>query len=391
MIPYDSLPLRPSAPGDLRAQTSDILATLAERLRSSGRESRHVLALTFFVDAVEDGAYRDARDGILGLVTERLADSVPPVSVVAQAPEDARVALEAAVLSGCSVGEVRRGECEGGRYTVVTGGGILQVHGAGLASGDDETDPTVRSRTAFAKMEAVLAAEGLGFGHVVRQWGYLEGMLDIGPEELQGYQAFNDVRTVVYARSTWPTGYPSATGIGQDAGGIALEFLALEVPDGIVVEAVSNPRQIDAHRYSEGVLVGAPIDELEDASAPKFERAKRVRVGQDEVVFVSGTASILGEESVALGDVAAQTITTLDNMAALVDGRPLTRLRAYVKRAADIPTVREVCEARLGPVPALYVKADVCRDELLVELEGALVSSAAPGENAPAGDVKEES
>ena len=78
-------------------------------------------------------------------------------------------------------------------------------------------------------------------------------------------------------------------------------------------------------------------------------------------------------------------------MAALVDGRPLTRLRAYVKRAADIPTVREVCEARLGPIPALYVKADVCRDELLVELEGALVSSSAPGENGPAGDVKEES
>ena len=93
------------------------------------------------------------------------------------------------------------------------------------------------------------------------------------------------------------------------------------------------------------------------------------------VLFVSGTAAILGEESVALGDAAAQTETTIQNIAALTRGARLTYLRAYVKRATDMPAVRRVCEAAYGPIPALYVQADVCRDELLVELEGALVES----------------
>ena len=80
----------------------------------------------------------------------------------------------------------------------------------------------------------------------------------------------------------------------------------------------------------------------------------------------------------------AQTRTTVGNIAALAgkenlaraglppspDGDVLSYLRAYVKRTADIPRVRRICERAFGPVPALYVRADICRPELLVELEG---------------------
>jgi enamine deaminase RidA (YjgF/YER057c/UK114 family) len=225
-------------------------------------------------------------------------------------------------------------------------------------------------------MAAVLEREGLTFGHVVRQWGYIEGMLDVcstGSGERQGYQAFNDVRTLAYARSGFPAGYPAATGIGQATGGVVLEFLALDAPDDVRVSPISNPKQVDAHRYSDGVLIGESLEDLSGKSPPKFERAKRVARGEAETVFVSGTASIRGEESVAVGDVAAQTRTTIDNIAALVGGRLLSRLRAYVKRSGDIPVVRSVCEDAYGTIPALYVQADVCRDELLVELEGAVV------------------
>jgi hypothetical protein len=138
---------------------------------------------------------------------------------------------------------------------------------------------------------------------------------------------------------------------------------------------VSNPRQVDAHAYSEGVLVG----EIPEKTSPKFERAKRVVRDGVETVFVSGTASIIGEESVALGDVAAQTKTTLDNIATLTPDGALSWLRAYVKRAGDIPVVREVCEATLPGTPALYVHSDVCRAELLVEIEGVSVTGRNPG------------
>jgi len=340
-------------------------------------DSHRVAALTFFVDAVDTGSYRTIRDAILARVRETFGDTVPPTSVVAQAPEGGlHVALEAALVDESQA--LERRSHEGHPYSVVLGDHGRAVFGGGFASDLDETHPAERARQAFAAAEAVLAREDLTFGHVVRQWNYLEGMLDLRlakGQEIQGYQALNDVRTLVYDRAEFHVGYPAATGIGQAAGGVILEFLALDASPDIDVAAVSNPKQIDAHAYSDDVLIGEALPEIPGKASPKFERAKRVARGADEIVFVSGTASILGEESVALGDVAGQTRVTLDNIAALVANRPLTRLRAYVKRTEDIPVVREVCEAAYGSIPAIYVTADVCRDELLVELEGSLVVS----------------
>jgi enamine deaminase RidA (YjgF/YER057c/UK114 family) len=229
-------------------------------------------------------------------------------------------------------------------------------------------------------MEAVLRGEGLGFGHVVRQWAYVEGVLDVHADlraECQGYQAFNDVRAQAYARTEFPAGYPAATGIGQAAGGVVLEFVALDAP-GATVVPLSNPRQTDAHRYSAGLLVGESIATRTAPCTPRFERGKRVIRGGEEILLVSGTAAIVGERSVGAGDVAAQTATTIENIRAIVGACGLSQLRAYVKRPGDVAVVRRLCEEAFGRIPALYVRADVCRDELLVEIEGAVVTQGGP-------------
>ena len=334
-----------------------------------------VLSLTFFVDALDTTSYRQAKSLVLARVQDAFPGGLPPVSVVAQPPEGGmHVALEACVLAAAREEiTVERLAVDGTPYTRASGFGATQVHGAGIASPDGEGDPVRQAEAAFNGMEAILDAEGLTYGQVVRQWNYLTDMLTVR-EDSQAYQAFNDVRTLAYGKSEFPVGYPAATGIGQKTGGIILEFIALDTPPEVRVEARSNPAQIDAHRYSEGVLVGEPIEEIEDKSPPKFERAKVVARGDLEVVFVSGTASIIGEESIAPGDVRAQTVTTLENIAALVDGERPSHLRAYVKNADDIPAVREVCESVYRGVPVLFVQADVCRDELLVEIEGVRIS-----------------
>jgi hypothetical protein len=68
--------------------------------------------------------------------------------------------------------------------------------------------------------------------------------------------------------------------------------------------------------------------------------------------------------------VAAQTEVTLENIGILSGSATPDYLRAYVKRADDIPVVREVCERFWPDCETLYVVADVCRVELLVEIEG---------------------
>ena len=372
MIPFETMIFRPRPHGSLSREAGEILRSLEARLRVSDRGGSDVLALTFFVDATDAAGYELRQDELLAVMREFFAGARPPVSVVAQPPEGrGRVALEATVLLAPATDlRVRRKSFRGARYTLVTGGDVRQIHAAGIASHAADVSTAARARRAFATMETILRREGLNFDHVVRQWNYLEGMLDIradGKGGHQGYQDFNDVRTRAYGDAGFPAGYPAATGIGQAAGGVLIEFLAVQAPAEVRVVPLSNPRQTDAHHYSSDMLVGESKRSL---STPKFERAKLVARGDTEVTFVSGTAAIVGERSVAPGDVAAQTETTIANMTAVLGGRRLTHLRAYVKHDRDIPVVRRVCERAFGAIPALYVRADVCRGELLVELEG---------------------
>jgi enamine deaminase RidA (YjgF/YER057c/UK114 family) len=319
--------------------------TAAARARLRALPARRVLSLTFFADPGD--RYAALREALLVEVADRFGGDPPPTSVVAQPPDPPGLALEAAVRAPDGAAVERRA-ADGVRYTFVRGDGFRELHCAGIRS--DAGDPA----GAFAQAEAVLRREGLHFGHVVRQWAYVE---DIGA----GYRAFNDARAEAYARADFPAGYPAATGIGQAAGGVVLDFVAV---DGAAVTPLSNPRQADAHRYAA------------DGAAPQFERGKRVVLSGAATILVSGTAAIVGERSVAAGDVVAQTRTTIGNIAAVVGARRLSRLRAYVKRARDLPAVRRLVTDAFGPVPAVYVRADICRPELLVEIEGALVEEA---------------
>ena len=52
----------------------------------------------------------------------------------------------------------------------------------------------------------------------------------------------------------------------------------------------------------------------------------------------------------------------------------LAKVRVYIKRPADFPKCKAVCEELLGGTPAIYALGDVCRPELLVEIEGVAFS-----------------
>ena len=117
-------------------------------------------------------------------------------------------------------------------------------------------------------------------------------------------------------------------------------------------------------------------------------------------MFISGTASITGSATQHASDAVRQTEETLDNIAALIAEENLARhglpglgtslaslglARVYVKRPEDYAAVRAVCERRLGALPLTYAIADVCRKDLLVEIEGVAFSRLARVESITGG------
>ena len=57
----------------------------------------------------------------------------------------------------------------------------------------------------------------------------------------------------------------------------------------------------------------------------------------------------------------------------------LALARVYIKRQEDYERTRAVCRRRLGELPTIYAVADVCRPELLVEIEGIAFSHRSAG------------
>ncbi|MBN8727029.1 MAG: pteridine-dependent deoxygenase [Xanthomonadales bacterium] len=195
--------------------------------------------------------------------------------------------------------------------------------------------------------------------HVLRLWNYFDA-INLGDGDDERYRLFCDGRARGLATADW-THYPAATAIGRRDGVRTLQVygLASRRPG----RPLENPRQVSAWRYPRQYGPTAPV----------FARGMLEAGGE---LLISGTAAVIGHASAHPGDLDAQTVETLANIDALVDGSgsaahgPL-RLKAYVRNPADAGRIAAAITPRLeDPADLVLLAGDICRSELLVEVDG---------------------
>ncbi len=238
----------------------------------------------------------------------------------------------------------------------------------------------LNSINAFSELTNIFDLFGFSINSIVRQWNYLEDILGFDGQE-QRYQEFNNARTDFYGNAFDKTGYPSATGIGMNQGGIIIEFVAIQ-SDICKSVPINNPSQIAAHTYSENVLAG---EGCVLKTTPKFERARYLELFEKKLILISGTASIVGEKTVGVGNPAEQTGVTINNIKQLYSKEVLDKIsdlplnpkyghaRVYLKDKKDFLVIKRTFRSHFGNLPVVYIKADICRKDLLVEIEGKVI------------------
>lgn len=239
-----------------------------------------------------------------------------------------------------------------------------------------------REATEAAYAAALELIDIRGYPHLCRLWHYISGLNHRNGDGLDVYQEFCVGRARALERAGLLADMPAATAIGARGGGIVLYFLACR--SGVQVD-IDNPRQVPPCRYPSRY----------SPRSPNFARATYLSdgVGGGQI-FVSGTASILGHQTVHTGDVGSQCRVALENIAHLVGDRNLSvhgvapgrslrdlgNVKVYVRRAADVPRVRRIISEVLPPsADVVYLHADICRSDLLVEIEGIVASAPRPG------------
>src|SRR5574337_831275 len=156
--------------------------------------------------------------------------------------------------------------------------------------------------------------------------------------------------------------YPAATAIGHHGPRGLLQVYALCATQ--PGRALENPRQVSAWQYPRQY----------GPTAPSFARAMRL---PNAALAISGTAAVIGHASRHHDDVAAQADEAFANLATLLERAQLSAfdarspLKVYVRNADDVPAVEAALARRLdAAVPRVLLQGDVCRSELLVEIDG---------------------
>lgn len=196
--------------------------------------------------------------------------------------------------------------------------------------------------------------------HLHRIWNYLDAINE-GAADQERYRLFCNGR----ARAMLAHGvndYPAATAIGHRGPRRLLQVYALSAAR--PGHAMENPRQVSAWQYPRRY----------GPTAPSFARAMRLPDGS---LAISGTAAVVGHASHHHDDVTAQADEAFANLRSLLDGAGLppfdahSPLKVYVRHAEDAVAVHAALVRHLDPaVPRILLHGDICRSELLVEIDG---------------------
>lgn len=320
----------------------------------------------FGMPAVEEQhtlLYRMFKEKVHGF----FGDCEPAVSYVRQPVLNASLAMEVHSYRPDADERISYRRNEGLPYVLLENQSGRFLFAGGFQGDEPCADRGRQSEDAFRQWRRVLDKESFPAGSIVRQWNYIEQITGYDGRTGQHYQSFNNVRTAFYTENDWPEGYPAATGIGMNVGGVLIDMDAavFSAPDAFAT-AIDNKLQIAAHAYSGQVLEEAQ----QKKTTPKFERAKSLTFGSRRLVYISGTAAIRGEESLKEAGLESQLQITMENIAQLTGNARLAMLRVYLKNATDYDAARHELEKYKLDIPILYLQAGVCREELLIEIEG---------------------
>ncbi|MDG4595226.1 MAG: hypothetical protein P9F75_05970 [Candidatus Contendobacter sp.] len=323
--------------------------------------------------------YRDAASADDWLNDDRLLALLQFGSPVAPSADPRICAVPLPELDGATT-EVwlgarpaRIGVLDGVHYA--DSGDVLFLH---LCLGESAPG-TLSSLTIAAYQRLLAAARARGYPHPLRIWNYFPA-INQRIDGLERYRAFCVGRQAALRaeRMELETHLPAASAIGTRDPGLRLYALAAQ-ETGWQIE---NPRQVSAFHYPTQY----------GPQSPSFSRAILKHWGErDDHLYISGTASVVGHASQHL-DLMAQLDETLLNLEALIaqanqrTSAPLrpALLRVYVRPDIDPGPARGRIAQMFGPdTPLLFLRADICRRELLIEIEGLATSATARHHQGP--------
>jgi len=242
---------------------------------------------------------------------------------------------------------------------------IQETHGAGA----DESSRHLTAAVDRAYREIFACVTEAGYPEVLRIWNYMPDII----RKVSGrerYRTFNEARQKAFETFHRDVrgAVPAACALGTPSSAPLVVYFISARERGTAIE---NPRQISAYDYPKEY----------GRFSPTFSRATLHRLRGHAALFLSGTSSIVGHQTVHADDVVRQARETVANIRAVIAeaNRSITgesfaassmQYKVYLRRPEDRALIHTELSAALEPDhPIVYLKADICRPRLLIEIE----------------------
>ncbi len=226
-----------------------------------------------------------------------------------------------------------------------------------ICPNDKNLSSSEQTLQTFGNIKKVLETTGMNFSHVVRTWFYLDKLYD-------WYSEFNEVRTAFFReQGIFDNLVPASTGIG--AGNLHGTCLVSGV-------FAVKPKHPDVHIIS----IPSPLQCEASEYKSSFSRAVEIQFPAHRQLYISGTASIDSNgNSIHIGNINNQIDETMKVIGQIIESRSMSwsdavRAIAYFKDITHATEFSDYCEKKHLPYfPVCYSQSDICRQELLFEME----------------------
>ena len=215
-----------------------------------------------------------------------------------------------------------------------------------------------------------------GKPHLLRMWNYFP-KINQKDNDFERYQQFCVGRHIAFNKhpeaNNTKIRYPAASAVGSHSPMMVIVFIASHQP----VLYIENPDQISAYSYPSHY----------SPKSPSFSRASVYQTSDTMQLYISGTASIVGHKSLFPGDISSQTRQTIKNLNKLIQHtnqqlkvsthfnvsdvtNGSASLKVYLRNPNHFPEVAPLIQ-EFAPLcdNLCYLQADICRQELDIEIE----------------------
>ncbi len=218
----------------------------------------------------------------------------------------------------------------------------------------------LQEATKFAYLELLEVIQSSQQQNLIRFWNYLPE-INHGLGDNENYKLFCTGRLKAFESvGICDEEFPAATAVGHITSGMTIYAIS-SVHKG---EHHANAQQQNAYQYPRQYGI----------SSPSFARATSLKYPNGNFLFISGTASIIGHETLHEGDLPAQLQTTKENIFFLLNQTgyhkdSIQTMKVYLRTQSCFEESKKSLDQDFPKAEKIYTIADICRSDLLVEVE----------------------